>query len=165
MSIEIKHMEPQDWESVSKIYKKGIDAKNATFETEIPTWNQWNDAHIISCRLIATIHNVIVGWAALSPVSIREVYKGVAEVSIYVDIAQSGKGVGFKLLEKLISESEKAGFWTLQSGIFPNNNASLRIHEKLGFRKIGYREKIGKRDGAWHDNILMERRSKIIGNK
>ena len=163
MNIEIRNMNPQDWQAVSKIYKIGIDTGNATFETNVPTWQHWNNAHAKSCRLIAIKNNSIVGWAALSPVSNRCVYGGVAEVSVYVDIAQTGKGIGSKLLENLIYESEKAGFWTLQSGIFPENSASIRIHKKLGFREIGYRERIGKIDNTWRNNIILERRSKTIG--
>ena len=156
-------MNPQDWQAVSKIYKIGIKTGNATFEIDVPSWDDWNNAHIQSCRLIATMGNTIVGWAALSPVSSRCIYGGVAEVSVYIDIAHGGKGIGSKLLENLIHESEKAGFWTLQSGIFPENSASIKIHKNLGFREIGYREKIGKMDAIWRDNIILEKRSKTIG--
>ncbi len=163
MNIEIQQMNTQDWEVVSRIYKMGIDTGNATFETEVPTWQHWDAAHVQACRLIAIIENEVVGWAALSPVSSRCVYDGVAEVSVYVDTAQGGKGIGSKLLESLIQKSEEAGFWTLQSGIFPENVASLKIHKRLGFREIGYREKIGKMNNVWRDNIILERRSKTVG--
>ena len=163
MNIEIRKMNPKDWQAVSSIYKIGINTGNATFETDAPTWQRWDATHVPTCRLIATIDNDIAGWAALSPVSSRCVYGGVAEVSVYVDIAQGGKGIGSKLLESLIHESERAGYWTLQSGIFPENISSLKIHKKLGFREIGYREKIGKMGGVWRDNIILERRSKTIG--
>ena len=161
--IQIKVMIGDDWNMISKIYKKGIKTGHATFETKIPSRKQWDDTHIKSCRITAWIDTKIVGWAALSPVSSRCVYEGVAEVSVYVDTDYNGKGIGTKLLQELICESEKAGFWTLQSGIFPENKASIKIHKKLGFRKIGYREKIGNMKGIWKDNIILERRSKIIG--
>lgn len=164
MKIEIKHIQPSDWQLIAAIYKLGIETGYATFETKIPSWKQWNETHIKTCRLAAWLENKIVGWAALSPVSNRWVYRGVAEVSVYVDTHYSGKGVGTMLLQKLIRESEKAGFWTLQSGVFPENKASIKLHKKLGFREIGYREKIGKlKNGTWLDNIILERRSKIIG--
>lgn len=163
MSVEIKHINPEDWPSIAKIYKQGIDTGIATFETEVPSQEHWDYAHINACRLAAWIENHLVGWAALSPVSGRCVYGGVAEVSVYVDTERQGMGIGSKLLEHLITESEQEGFWTLQSGIFPQNMASINLHKKLGFRTIGYRQKVGKLKGIWYDNVLMERRSKIIG--
>jgi len=166
LKIEIRHIEIKDWSVIARIYQLGIATGNATFETEIPSWQTWNDTHIQSCRFVALLENKIVGWAALSPVSNRCVYGGVAEVSVYVDTNFSGKGIGTKLLQELIQESEKTGFWTLQSGIFPENTMSLKTHKKLGFREIGYREKIGKmKNGKWRDNIILERRSKTIGIK
>ena len=164
MDLEIKHIQPADWQSMAAIYKLGIETGYATFETEVPSWEKWNNTHIPSCRITSWLDNKIVGWAALSPVSNRYVYRGVAEVSVYVDTHFNGKGIGTKLLQQLIDESETAGFWTLQSGIFPENKASLQLHKKLGFREIGYREKAGKMvDGEWRDNILLERRSKKVG--
>jgi len=164
MSIEIKNMLFKDWTDVERIYQLGIATGHATFEPQTPTWEHWDNTHIKSCRFIASLNKKIVGWAALSLVSSRCVYGGVAEVSVYVDPNFSGKGIGTKLLEQLINESEKEGFWTLQSGIFPENRASLQLHKKLGFREIGYREKIGKmQNGTWRDNIILERRSKKIG--
>ena len=164
MKIDIKNIEQEDWDTVSKIYHLGIETGNATFETEIPTWHKWNDVHLQSCRLAAKIENNLVGWAALSSVSDRCVYGGVAEVSVYVDTNYNGIGIGTKLLQELILQSEKEGIWTLQSGIFPENKASLKLHKKLGFREIGFREKIGKmKNGVWRDNIILERRSKIVG--
>lgn len=161
--IEIKKMISSDWPAIAEIYKEGIATKMATFETEIPSWDQWNKNHIESCRLVAVKKGQILGWAALSEVSSRCVYGGVAEVSVYVASNARGKKIGERLLGQLILESEKEGFWTLQSGIFPENFASIKLHEKLGFRKIGYRERIGNFEGVWKDNILMEKRSKTIG--
>jgi len=161
--IVITEMLPDHWTEVSNIYKDGIDTGMATFETEIPSWESWDKNHIRSCRLVAINENRIVGWAALSPVSSRCVYGGVAEVSVYVDIEAWGKKIGEKLMLKIIEESELNGYWTLQSGVFPENIASINLHEKVGFREIGYREKVGQLDGIWKDNILWERRSKIVG--
>ena len=163
LELVIRNMEIKDWENVSRIYRLGIDTGIATFEKEIPSWNTWDTAHLKSCRLIAENDHKIVGWAALSPVSGRCVYGGVAEVSVYVDISHNNKGIGTRLLQELIKESEKNGIWTLQSGIFPENKASIQLHKKLGFREIGFREKIGKKDGVWYDNVILEKRSKTIG--
>jgi len=164
LKIEIKHIEIKDWEEVARIYHLGIATGNATFETETPSWSIWNDAHLQACRFLALLENKIVGWAALSWVSSRCVYGGVAEVSVYVDTNYNGKGIGTKLLQEIINQSEKEGFWTLQSGIFPENKASIQLHKKLGFREIGFREKIGKmKNGIWRDNIILERRSNTVG--
>jgi len=163
MRLEIKIMNDEDWEAVSRIYKLGIETGIATFETEVPSWHKWDNSHLKTCRLSAWLDNQIVGWAALSSVSRRCVYGGVAEVSVYVDVNFNGKGIGTQLLKELIVKSEANGIWTLQSGIFPQNKVSIALHSKLGFRQIGYREKIGKLKGKWFDNVLMERRSKIIG--
>jgi len=155
-------MLPQHWTEVSKIYKDGMVTGMATFEKEIPGWTVWDNNHLKVCRLIAVLNKKIVGWAALSPVSSRCVYRGVGEVSVYVAREFRGIQIGEKLLRKLIGESEESGLWTIQSGIFPENISSIKLHEKVGFRKIGYREKIGALDGIWKDNILLERRSKLI---
>jgi len=160
--FEIRQMRSSDWSAVAEIYKEGIATGMATFETEIPSWKQWDENHLDSCRWVATNQGKILGWAALSGVSSRCVYGGVAEVSVYVAAMARGNKVGEQLLKKLITDSEKQGYWTLQSGIFPENLASIKLHEKLGFRKIGYREKIGQLAGVWLDNILMEKRSKTI---
>ncbi len=162
-AVTINKMKDSDWHDVSRIYGLGIATGDATFESEIPSWKGWNNSHLKKCRLIASYNDSTVGWAALSPVSSRCVYGGVAEVSVYVDTSYNGNGVGSKLLKALIEKSEEAGLWTLQSGIFPENVASIKIHERLGFRTIGYKEKIGKMKGIWRDNIVLERRSKIIG--
>jgi len=161
--ILISEMQEDNWLEVSRIYKEGIETGLATFETEIPTWNSWDKSHLKECRFVASDHNKIFGWAALSPVSSRCVYGGVAEVSVYVSKHAWGNKIGEKLLLHLIEKSEKNGYWTLQSGILPDNKASIELHKKAGFRKIGYRERIGQLDGVWKDNILFERRSGIVG--
>ena len=156
-------MLPQHWEAVSKIYSEGISTGNATFQTTIPEWTEWDNAHVANSRLIAIENNEITGWAALTAVSGRCVYAGVAEVSVYVVAEARGKGAGKKLLEALVKESERNNFWTLQAGIFPENLASIKIHTDCGFRIIGSREKIGQMKGVWRDTILLERRSTITG--
>ena len=156
-------MLPQHWEAVKTIYEQGIATGNATFQTNAPSYKSWDDAHLKTCRIIAILNNDIVGWAALTPVSSRCVYEGVAEVSVYIATNARGKNIGSMLLQELIKQSEQQNFWTLQSGIFPENKASISIHEKNGFRHIGYREKIGKMGNLWRDNMIMERRSKIVG--
>lgn len=161
--VEIQQMKDSDWLAVADIYKEGIETGMATFETSVPEWGQWNENHIESCRLIAKLDGKTVGWAALSAVSSRCVYGGVAEVSVYVSSEARGKKIGAYLLKTLIDQSEEQGYWTLQSGIFPENLASIKLHEKQGFRKIGYRERIGQLDGDWKDNILMEKRSNKKG--
>ena len=164
MTLTIRHMVPGDWQQVATIYKEGIATGIATFESKVPSYDQWDAAHIKSCRLIAELDNTIVGWASLSPVSSRCVYGGVAEVSVYVGKKAWGNGVGKTLMHQLIRESEKNGYWTLQSGIFPENKASIQLHEKVGFRFLGKREKVGKTvTGIWKDNLLFERRSQVVG--
>ncbi len=144
------------------IYEEGIATKYATFETELPEWTEWDKDHLKFCRFVALNDDKIVGWAALSPISGRCIYSGVAEVSVYVSAAARGKGVGKLLLNKLIQESEIKDIWTLQAGIFLENQVSIMLHKNTGFREVGYREKIGKLDGVWRDVILLERRSKIF---
>lgn len=161
--MQIREMQQSDWEAVATIYGEGIATGYATFEKSIPTYEEWDKAHLKSCRIIAVEHNTILGWAALSPVSSRCVYGGVAEVSVYVDKGHTGKGVGKQLMLELISRSEKNGYWTLQSGIFPENERSIALHKKVGFRYLGTRERVGRLDGIWKDNLLFERRSKIVG--
>lgn len=158
----IRNLETQDWPAVKTIYELGIATGDATFQTEAPSWEEWDKNHLQSCRLVLEANNVIVGWAALTPVSSRCVYAGVGEVSVYVHPAHSGNGFGSLLLNALIEESEKHGIWTLQSGIFRENIGSLRIHEKAGFRLVGYREKIGKMNGIWRDTLLLERRNQNL---
>lgn len=156
-------MLPQHWEAVKTIYEEGIATGNATFQTAAPSWQEWDNAHVKTCRLVATENNEVLGWAALTAVSSRCVYAGVAEVSVYVAANARGKNIGSLLLQALINESEQNGIWTLQSGIFPENKASISMHEKNGFRIIGYRERIGKMGNIWRDNISLERRSNKIG--
>ncbi|PAM96505.1 N-acetyltransferase [Flavobacterium sp. IR1] len=160
--MEIRKLTPKDWQQVKLIYQKGIDTGNATFQTSTPAWEDWDNSHLASCRIVIENDDQIIGWAALTPVSSRCVYAGVAEVSVYVDPAHSGKGIGLTLLNELVHLSEEEGIWTLQAGIFTENTASLRIHEKAGFRILGIREKIGKQNGIWRDTVLLERRSKLI---
>ena len=153
---------PERWPFVKAIYETGLATGNASFQTSAPSWEEWDAAHLKHSRLVSTLNNQVVGWAALTPVSGRCVYAGVAEVSVYVHPDSRGLGIGEDLLQELIIESEKNGIWTLQAGIFPENIASLRIHEKTGFRQVGFREKIGQMNGKWRDTVLLERRSKIV---
>lgn len=161
--IDIKTITATDWKAVKKIYQEGIDTGNATFEKETHTWDYWNENHLDKPRLLAKKVDHSVGWAALSDVSSRCVYAGVAEASIYISGDAQGKGAGTALLTALIKASEQQKIWTLQGGIFPENKASVALFKKCGFRKVGIREKIGKMDGQWRDVLLMERRSKKIG--
>ena len=156
-------MNPRDWPVVREIYLEGIRTGNATFETSAPEWEKWDAGHLPSCRWVARTGNDLLGWAALSPVSGRCVYAGVAEVSVYVAERARGQGIGLKLLTSLVEASEQADIWTLQAGIFPENVASIEMHRRCGFRIVGTREKIGCMDGRWRDVVLMERRSSITG--
>ena len=151
-------MKQSDWPAVAEVYKQGIETRMATFETNISDWDTWNREHLQVCRLVAELDHNIVGWIALSPVSKREVYKGVAELTVYVRNGFKGMKIGALLMEHLIKQSEQEGFWTLQSVVFPENEASIRLHQKFGFRKVGYRKKIAKLDGEWRNTILLERR-------
>lgn len=162
-TVEIAALLPSDWEAVSRIYAEGIATGHATFETSVPSWDSWDRDHLAAPRLVARGAGETLGWAALSPVSGRCVYGGVAEVSVYVAAAARGRGVGLSLLEALVAGSEAAGLWTLQAGIFPENEASLAIHRLCGFREVGRRERIGKMGGRWRDVVLLERRSRIAG--
>ncbi|MBX4258318.1 GNAT family N-acetyltransferase [Clostridium estertheticum] len=164
MNYKIDEMVSSDWKQVSNIYLEGINTGKATFQTEVPTFEEWNNGHVKTCRLVARLGNDVLGWGALSPTSSRCVYKGVAEVSIYIGENHRGKGIGRNLLKRLIELSEENGFWTLQSGIIRENISSIKLHEKCGFREIGRREKVAKmKDGEWHDVVFMERRSTVIG--
>lgn len=163
MNYEIRPMRPEDGEKVLEIFKQGIDGGNATFDTDVPVWEAWDTDHFnISRFVLEDENNEVVGWCALMPVSKRECFKGVAEVSIYLDNSFQGKGLGQMLLRKLITDSEDKGFWTLQVGIFPENEASIAVHQKLGFRTVGTREKIGKMSDVWRDIVFMERRSNAV---
>ncbi len=161
--MNIIDIQEQHYTEVTNIYLQGIATGNATFQTTAPTWQSWSESHLKHSRIAGFINNEMAGWAALTPVSSRCVYAGVAEVSIYIATQHQGKGIGYQLLNELVKSSEKNGLWTLQAGIFPENTGSIRLHEKCGFRVIGYREKIGQMNGVWRDNIIMERRSKTIG--
>jgi len=161
--ITVEPMTKKSWPAVARIYESGIATRNATFQTEVPGWEGWDESHRKDCRLIALINGMVVGWAALSDVSSRCVYSGVAEVSIYVDQDFRGKGVGNKLMTALINLSESKGIWTLQAGIFPENLGSINLHHKHGFRTVGIRERLGKMDDIWRDVALLERRSRIAG--
>ena len=152
-----------DWPDVARIYDEGIAGGNATFETRVPEWEYWDGAHIETCRLVVEEDGDVVAWAALSPVSSRSVYRGVAETSIYVADGVRGRGIGSELLGALVEESEKCGFWTLQTAIFADNEASVSLHARHGFRVVGTREMIGEHEGRWRDTILMERRSRRVG--
>ncbi|AZA84566.1 N-acetyltransferase family protein [Chryseobacterium indologenes] len=153
----------EQFREIAEIYRQGLETGNATFETSVPNWEDWDKSKLEHSRFAAVIDNIIVGWAALSAVSDRCVYGGVAEVSIYISNDHKGKGIGKALMTKLITESEIHGIWTLQSGMFPENEAPIALHKSTGFRIIGHREKIGKLGDTWRDTVIMERRSKTIG--
>jgi L-amino acid N-acyltransferase YncA len=161
--IQIDSMQPRDWEEVTAIYLEGIATGQATFETSAPSFAEWDQAHLPIARLVARRQGTVVGWAALSPVSRRNVYAGVAEVSVYVATSSRGSGIGRRLLQALIDESERHGIWTLQAGIFPENTASIALHRACGFREVGRRERIGQLHKIWRDTILLERRSNKVG--
>jgi L-amino acid N-acyltransferase YncA len=163
MNVDVVPMQEAHWPAVRDIYAQGIATGDATFEETVPAWSAWDAAHVSSPRLVALIEGRAVGWAALSPVSERCVYGGVAEVSVYVADDARGRGVGKVLLGQLIEASEAAGIWTLQAGIFPENRASIRLHQSAGFREIGRRERLGKMRGRWRDVVLLERRSETVG--
>lgn len=167
MDFIIDSMQPRDWELVREIYVEGIATEQATFETEAPDWERWDAGHLLQCRLVARsgdgIPNSIFGWAALSPVSKRTVYAGVAEVSVYVAASARGRGVGGALMRALIEASEQHGVWTLQSSVFPENRASIALHLNHGFRELGRRERIAQLYGVWRDTIVLERRSRVVG--
>jgi L-amino acid N-acyltransferase YncA len=171
MSYVIRPLTADDWPVVREIYREGIATGNATFETELPAWEKWNTGHREDCRLVAVerdraasaAESEVLGWAALSPVSSRQVYAGVAEVSAYVAEAARGRGVGKALLQALIEGSEARGVWTLQAGIFPENAASIALHKACGFREVGVRRRIGRLGDVWRDVLLLERRSAKVG--
>jgi phosphinothricin acetyltransferase len=162
-AVAIEPMTPSDWEAVRAIYLEGIATGHATFESEAPGWDVWDKGRRPDCRLVARSRGRVVGWAALSPVSSRPVYAGVAEVSLYVAASARGRGVGKALMTALIEESERAGVWTLQGAVFPENAASLSLVRACGFQVVGRRERIGCQNGLWRDTILVERRSRVVG--
>lgn len=163
VNCSIDQMRASDWEQVSSIYLEGIRSGHSTFETTIPTWEQWDAGHLPFARLVIRNGDVVLGWAALSPTSRRHVYRGVAESTVYVTKTQHGKGIGRALLEALIADSEKNHVWTLQASIFPENTASLELHLRCGFREVGRRERIAQLNGIWRDTLLLERRSSTVG--
>jgi L-amino acid N-acyltransferase YncA len=166
MAIEIRPMALEDWDSVRAIYLQGLATGEASFETVAPSWEKWDLGHLRFGRLVAisASDGSVRGWAALGSVSSRAVYEGVAEVSVYVAKDSKGQGVGKTLLDQLIAESENEGIWTLQASVFPENVASLALHKACGFREVGLRKRIGRRNGIWRDTVLLERRSKLVGN-
>jgi len=157
----VRTLRPEDWPTVRAIYEDGIRG-GATFETQAPSWDAWDAAHL-DLRLVAERDGAVVGWAALSPYSPRYCYRGVGDVSVYIGESARGAGVGRLLLEALVDRSEHAGYWTLNAGLFPENEASLRLHEACGFRVIGVRERLAQMDGVWRDTIWLERRSAVVG--
>jgi L-amino acid N-acyltransferase YncA len=162
--LEIHPMQPTDWPDVKRIYEQGIGTRVATFDTAAPSWEDWDKAHRDECRFVARHGGRVVGWIALSAVSRRPVYRGVAELSVYVAEEARGRGVGRALFEALIPASEAAGIWTLQAGVMARNDASLALHERMGFRRVGVRQRMGRDvDGVWHDVVLLERRSRVVG--
>lgn len=160
--LNIRPLLESDWDAVATIYKQGIETGMATFETSVPSFQDWINARVPNSAIVLEENGTIMGWAALSPYSSRCVYEGVAEVSIYMHDQAKGKGFGQKLLQQLIDLSEKMGIWTLQAGIFPENEASLHVHHKLGFRTVGTSEKLGQMNGVWRDVVHLERRSSKI---
>ena len=162
--ISIRILEAADWPAVERIYLEGIATGQATFQTEAPAWADWDKSHLADLRFVAVAEGGdVAGWVALSPVSSRCVYAGVAEVSVYVAANFRGQQVGSTLLTHLITSSEQANIWTLQAGIFPENEASVKLHQKLGFRIVGLRERVAKHHGVWRDVYLLERRSQAVG--
>ena len=164
MNVTIRAFHKTDWESVSIIYEHGLQTRNATFETEVPDYESWIRKFNPELLWVATLDGNVVGWAGLQPVSVRKVYEGVAEVTIYIHKDLGGKGIGSALMTHLANESEKAGIWMLYASIFPENTASIRLHVSNGFREIGYRDRIARLDGKWRNTVLFERRSKKVGN-
>ncbi len=160
----LRPMTSADWPEAAEIYRQGIDSGNATFETEVPSWESWDAARSPECRVVAETAGRLAGFAVLSPLSGRCVYAGVREATIYVAASERGRGVGGALLRRLVAESEALGIWTLEAGVFPENRASIRLFERCGFRTLGIRERLGRfHDGRWRDVVLMERRSRVAG--
>jgi phosphinothricin acetyltransferase len=160
--VAIGDLRPEHWPEVARIYADGIATGNATFETEVPSWERWDASHLGEHRFVALREGAVLGWAAVSPVSERCVYGGVVENSVYIDEATRGLGIGRLLLERLIASTEQAGIWTIQTGIFPENEGSLRLHERVGFEVVGRRKRLGKLHGVWRDVLLLERRSSVV---
>lgn len=164
-NLSIRQLEALDWDGVRAIYLEGIATGHATFEIEAPTWDAWNAGHLQFARLVGFVNNELCGWAALSPVSKRAAYAGVAEVSVYVAEDFRRLGVGQQLLQRLVADSEQHGIWTLQASVFPENAATIALHQRCGFREVGRRERIGRLNGVWRDTMLLERRSEVVGSE
>jgi len=162
MRLEMRDLRPGDWPVVARIYEEGIATGNATFETEVPSWEEWDAAHLAEQRFVAERDGRVVGWIALSPVSRRPCYAGVAEISIYVADAARGNGVGTDLLAAAVDSAERDGLWTLQTSVFPENEPSLALLRRFGFRTVGTRERIGRLHGVWRNTVLVERRSEVV---
>lgn len=163
--LTLRKLTEQDWNDVQTIYEEGIATGHATFQQKSPSWQEWDQSHLSTCRLVAVKENKVVGWGALTPISDRCHYSGIAEVSIYVKSSHRRQRLGKALLEALVIESESAGIWTLQSGIFPEKIASVALHKRCGFREVGGRERIGNLKGVWRDTLLLERRSTTVGQQ
>jgi L-amino acid N-acyltransferase YncA len=162
MSLEMRDLRPDDWPEVARIFEEGIATGNATFETEVPSWEDWDRGHLVGHRFAARDDGRVVGWIALAPVSARGCYAGVAEISVYVTAGARGRGVGSKLLATLVESAERGGLWTLQTSVFPENAASLALLRRFGFRVVGTRERIARLHGVWRDTVLVERRSEVV---
>jgi len=160
--VRVRELVPSDWPAVARIYAEGIATRNATFEMQVPSWAEWDRGHLAEHRFVAVDNGEVLGWIALAPVSSRCCYAGVAEVSSYVAEGARGRGIGTALLERLVASSERAGIWTLETGVFPENEPSLALLKRFGFREVGVRERIGKLDGVWRDVVFLERRSEVI---
>lgn len=160
--IDIRDLRQDHWPEVARIYAEGIATGNATFETDMPSWEVWDGVRLHHPRLVGTVANEVVAWAAVVPVSSRPVYSGVAEISLYVGEKARGQGIGTDLLAAFVREADAAGIWTLQTSVFPENEASLRLLDRGGFRVVGRRERIGQINGQWRDTLLLERRSEVI---
>lgn len=164
-NVSIRQLAASDWRRVRAIYLQGIATGEATFETEAPSWEVWDATHLEFARLVALSKGELCGWAALSAVSKRAAYAGVAEVSVYVAEGFRKQGIGLKLLQRLVIESEQYGIWTLQASVFPENAATVALHQRCGFREVGRRERIARLNGVWRDTMLLERRSEVVGNE
>jgi len=162
VSSEVRDLRPDDWPEVARIFEEGIVTSNATFETEVPSWEEWDSAHLAGHRFVAEDGGRLVGWIALAPVSARPCYRGVAEVSVYVASEARGRGVGSQLLATLVGSAERSRLWTLQTSVFPENEASLALLRRFGFRVVGTRERIGRLHGVWRNTVLVERRSEVV---
>ena len=158
-AVDIRDLRPSDWPEVARIFEEGIRV-GGTFATEAPPWEAWDAAHTI--RIVAETDGRVVGWAAIEPTSKREVYRGVVRSKVYVTESARGEGIGRALMEELIGRSEREGIWTIEAGMFPENAASVALHQAVGFRVVGTRERIGQKDGVWRDTLLLERRSEVI---